>query len=169
MIQRINARGGNISLGAGAWIVCAALKDLGIKEKTAYPTRHKFINDFELFGQQLLEDQPQKETGMPVVAYDCKKMKHRKKDNTFDELNTCAIVSHPNNGHDAYVAHPTCGDTGVEVGDAVWNEIVAKKSQKITRAQASGNYKFILISISSSCLHQKIDLKTFCAFTGTTI
>ena len=34
MIQRINARGGNISLGAGAWIVCAALKDLGIKEKT---------------------------------------------------------------------------------------------------------------------------------------
>ena len=48
MIQRINARGGNISLGAGAWIVCAALKDLGIKEKTAYPTRHKFINDFEL-------------------------------------------------------------------------------------------------------------------------
>ena len=131
-------------------IVCAALKDNGITIPTAHPSRHKMINDFERYGNELIEEQKVEKDGPLMINYDCKECDHLQTNGKTKHHNTVSVVSHPNKGHDAIVGHQIVkaikppmamskhmaqvhekradkdredGHTGEEVGAAVWEII----------------------------------------------
>ena len=130
-------------------------------------------NDFVRYGNELVEEQQKEKYGPLMINYDCKECDHMQKNNTKPKhLNTVAIVSQPNKGHDAFAGHSIVkaikpepgvkmsshmakihekrenkdkedGHTGEEVGKAVW-ETIQPIISPVKKTLAQGTGKFLL-------------------------